>query len=309
MHEHIGISSDRLLSSADSNHHHHHAFKWSILLNAGLSGLQIVIGISYGSIALIGDAVHNIGDVIGLLLGWGAESLGDRPSTRRFSYGFGRSTQIAAVTNGVLILMASAVVCVESLQRFADPVPLVTGPIAWAAIAGLIVNLLSARLFESDHAHDLNRRAALLHLLSDAAVSAAVLGSTLLVGLTGWMWLDPLTGLMVGCVVGFMGFDLLGKGLAEILDGTPSHIDLHGVQSCLENLPGVGSIHHLHVWALSTSRVALTAHLVRDPAVDCSVPILIRRANAAMEKLRIHHCTFQVESSENDCSDVVDNEK
>ena len=113
MNEHIGISFDHLLSSVDSHHHPHQAFKWSILLNAGLSGLQIVIGISYGSIALIGDAVHNIGDVIGLLLGWGAESLGGCPSTRRFSYGFGRSTQIAAVMNGVLILMASGVVCVD----------------------------------------------------------------------------------------------------------------------------------------------------------------------------------------------------
>ena len=108
-----------------------------------------------------------------------------------------------------------------------------------------------------------------------------------------------------------MGFDLLVKGLAEILDGTPSHIDLQSVQSSLENLPGVGSVHHLHVWPLSTSRVALTAHLVRDQAVECSAPILIRRANDAMEALRIHHCTFQVESSETDCSDglAAENER
>lgn len=299
---HIGVSKAIHLSTAGHSHHHH-AFRWSILLNAGLSGLQIVIGISFGSIALIGDAVHNIGDVIGLMLGWGAETLGHQPSTRRFSYGFGRSTQIAAVANGVLILMASAVVCVESLQRFVDPIPVVTGPIAWAAIAGLVVNLLSARLFETDHAHDLNRRAALLHLVSDAAVSGAVLLSTILVSVTGWIWLDPLTGLLVGAVVGWMGVDLLRKGMAEILDATPTHIDLNKVQNCLEELPGVQSVHHLHVWALSTSRVALTAHLVRDIEVACSDQILLRRACTAMETLRIHHCTFQIERSVADCSD------
>ena len=302
----VHISNSMIVNmSTENSSHHHQAFRWSILLNAGLSGLQIVIGISFGSIALIGDAVHNIGDVIGLMLGWGAETLGHQPSTRRFSYGFGRSTQIAAVANGVLILMASAVVCVESLQRFVDPIPVVTGPIAWAAIAGLVVNLLSARLFESDHDHDLNRRAALLHLIGDAAVSAAVLLSTILVSVTGWIWLDPLTGLLVGAVVGWMGFDLLRKGMAEILDATPTHIDLNTVQGCLENLPGVDSVHHLHVWALSTSRVALTAHLVRDIEAACSDQNLLRRACEAMESLRIHHCTFQIEGSGTDCSDEL----
>ena len=129
---------NRHLSQTNRN-----AFRWSIILNAGLSGLQIVVGMTFGSIALIGDAIHNFGDVIGLLMGWGAETLGHRAPTGRFSYGLGRSTQIAAVANAVLILMASAVLCVESFQRFTNPVPLVTGPIAWAAVAGLIVNLLS----------------------------------------------------------------------------------------------------------------------------------------------------------------------
>ena len=273
---HIGYSTIVNLSPAGSSHYHQ-AFRWSILLNAGLSGLQIVFD-SFGSIALIGDAVHNIGDVIDLMLGWGAETLGHQPSTRRFSYCFGRSTQIAAVANGVLILMASAVVCVESLQRFVDPIPVVTRPIAWAAIAGLVVNLLSARLFESDHDHDLNRRVALLHLISDAAVSAAVLLITILLSMTGWIWLDPLTGLLVSAVVGWMGFDLLRKGMAEILDATPTHIDLNTVQGCLENLPGVDSVHNLHVWAVSTSRVTLTSHLVRDIESACSDQNLLRRA-------------------------------
>ena len=277
------------------------AFRWSIILNAGLSGLQIVVGMTFGSIALIGDAIHNFGDVIGLLMGWGAETLGHRAPTSRFSYGLGRSTQIAAVANAVLILMASAVLCVESFQRFTNPVPLVTGPIAWAAVAGLIVNLGSAKLF-GDHDHDLNRKGAVVHLLSDAAVSAAVLLSTLLVGATGWRWLDPLTGLLVGCSIGWMGMGLLGKALAESMDAIPEHININKVQSTLESLQGVQSIHHLHIWPLSTSRVALTAHIVRSSTQKEADHQLISTASDKMNNLGIDHCTFQVESTDNNCS-------
>ncbi len=285
---------------SESHHHHHGAFRWTVLLNAGLSGLQIAIGIAFGSIALIGDAVHNIGDVVGLLLGWGAESLSHRAPTGRFSYGFGRSTQMAAVANAVLILMASAVVCVEAVQRFGNPIPLITGPIAWAAVAGLAVNLCSASLF-GNHGHDLNRKSAVIHLLSDAAVSATVLLSTLLVGATGWLWLDPLTGLLVGCSVGWMGIDLLKKALAEALDATPTHIDLHEVESSLKTLPGVQSVHHLHVWPLSTSRVALTAHVVRSLLMNQEDYELIINARDKMNSLGIHHCTFQLENSADKC--------
>ena len=276
------------------------AFRLSIVLNAGLSSLQIVIGITFGSIALIGDAIHNFGDVIGLLMGWGAESLSHRAPTRRFSYGLGRSTQMAAVANAVLILMASAVLCVESFQRFGNPVPLVTGPIAWAAVAGLIVNLGSAKLF-GDHDHDLNRKSAVIHLLSDAAVSAAVLLSTLLVRATDWQWLDPLTGLLVGCSIGWMGIGLLEKALAETMDAIPDYIDTDKVKSTLEKLQGVQSIHHLHIWPLSTSRVALTAHIVQSLSLSEADHNLITTASKKMYTLGIHHCTFQVESADNSC--------
>jgi cobalt-zinc-cadmium efflux system protein len=143
------------------------AFRWSIVLNSALSGLQLVIGFGFGSLALVGDAVHNLGDVAGLLLGWGAERLSGRPANHRFTYGYGRSTQLASLVNAVLILMASAVVVVEGLQRLRHPVEVLSTPVAWAAAAGIVVNLLSARLFGSDHSHDLNRRAAVVHLLTD----------------------------------------------------------------------------------------------------------------------------------------------
>ncbi len=238
------------------------AFRWSILLNSGLTALQLVIGFGFGSLALIGDALHNLGDVVGLALGWGAERLSLRPASGRFTYGFGRSTHLASLLNGLLIFSAGVVVIVEAVQRLFHPVPLVSGPVAWAAAAGIGVNLLSARLFGHDHHHDLNQRAAVLHLLTDAAVSVAVLISALVVGATGWFWLDSATAMGVGAAVIWSAWGLLGDALALNLDAVPSGIDLDQVEAVLLGLPGVLAVEELHVWGLSTSRAALTAHLV-----------------------------------------------
>ena len=184
-----------------AHHHHHHqnhrgaaaAFRWSVLLNALLTGAQLAIGFGFGSLALIGDAIHNLGDVVGLLLAWGAERLSLRPARGRFTYGYGRSTHLAALINGLLVFGAGLLVVVEGLDRLQQPEPLVAGPVAVAAAAGIAINLLSARLFGADSQLDLNRRAAVLHLLSDAAVSAAVLLSAILVALTGRTELDAIT--------------------------------------------------------------------------------------------------------------------
>jgi cobalt-zinc-cadmium efflux system protein len=270
------------------------AFRWSIVLNSALSGLQLVIGLGFGSLALIGDAVHNLGDVAGLLLGWGAERLSTRPATPRFTYGYGRSTQLASLVNAVLILMAAAVVIVEGIQRLGRPVELVSTPVAWAAAAGIVVNLLSARLFGADHSHDLNRRAAVVHLLTDAAVSAAVLGSVLLVRATGWNWLDALTAIGVGLAVVWSGWRLLWESLFVALDAVPMGIELAEVDRALRSLPGVVDVHHLHVWAMSTSQNALTAHLRRrSGAIDDME--LLHEAKQRLARLGIAHSTLQLE--------------
>ena len=276
-----------------------------MLLNAGLSGLQIAVGIAFGSIALIGDALHNVSDVLGLLLGWGAENLSSRPARGRFSYGFGRSTQLAAVANAVLILMASAVVCVEALQRFRQPELVMAGPVAIAAGAGLVINFVSARLFGSDHHDDLNRRAAVLHLLGDAAVSAAVLLSALLAGVTGWTWIDPLTGLGVGISVGWLGIVLLRDGLAELMDEVPHRIDPAVVLADLEAMPGVQGVHHLHIWSIGGTRVALTVHLQRDAGLSDQDPQLLSAVRQAMRDKGIEHCTIQLEEPDEDCGESL----
>jgi cobalt-zinc-cadmium efflux system protein len=251
-----------------------------------------VIGFGFGSLALIGDALHNLGDVVGLALGWGAERLSLRPASGRFTYGFGRSTHLASLLNGLLIFSAGVVVMVEAVQRLFHPVPLVSGPVAWAAAAGIGINLLSARLFGHDHHHDLNQRAAVLHLLTDAAVSVAVLISALVVGATGWLWLDSATAMGVGAAVIWSAWGLLGDALALNLDAVPSGIDLEQVEALLLGLPGVHAVEELHVWGLSTSRAALTAHLVVEVPGH---PDLLSLARERLAAIGIRKTTLQLD--------------
>ena len=269
------------------------AFRWSIALNSGLTALQLLIGLAFGSLALIGDALHNLGDVLGLVLGWGAERLSQRPAAGRFTYGYGRSTQMASLLNGLLIFSAGVVVVVEAVQRLQEPVPVVAGPVAWAAAAGIAINLLSARLFGHSHQHDLNRRAAVLHLLTDAAVSVAVLLSALAVAATGWLWLDALTAIGVGLVVLASALGLLREALALNLDAAPRHINLAAVEAALLELPGVEAVEELHVWGLSTSRTALTTHLRISEATAGDG--LLEAAQVRLEALGIRKSTIQLE--------------
>ncbi|MEB3322969.1 MAG: cation diffusion facilitator family transporter [Synechococcaceae cyanobacterium] len=277
------------------------AFRWSILLNSGLTALQLVIGFAFGSLALIGDALLNLGDVVGLVLGWGADRLSRRPAGGRFTYGYGRSTQMASLVNGLLIFSAGVVVVVEAIQRLIQPLPLIAGPVAWAAAAGIAINLISAKLFGHDHQHDLNQRAAVLHLLTDAAVSVAVLFSALAVAATGWIRLDALTAIGVGLAVIWSAIGLLREAIALNLDAAPRHVDLARVEAVLAALPGVQAAEELHVWGLSTSRTACTAHLVIHPerlaAENLSRDQLLAMARKALAELGIRKSTLQLEES------------
>ena len=288
-------------------HHHgsHHAhpglspgaaFRWSIVLNSLLTGLQLAIGFGFGSLALVGDALHNLGDVVGLALGWGAERLSQRPPRGRFTYGFGRSTQLASLLNGALTFAAGAVVVVEALQRFLHPVAIQVGPVVLAAAAGIVINLLSARLFGHNHHHDLNQRAAVLHLLTDAAVSVAVLASALLVGASGWLWLDALTAIAVGGVVMVSAWGLLKEALAVSLDAVPAGIDLAAIEATLRALPGTLEVRSLHVWGISSSRTALTARLLRLEQTPYDGNAMLQLAEEQLTVLGIDKVTLQVET-------------
>ena len=303
-HGHQHLDHDQGHHGLGHGHDHHRsgsgapgAFRWSMVLNGLLTGLQLAVGFSFGSLALIGDALHNLGDVVGLGLGWGAEQLSLQPPSGRFTYGYGRSTHLASLLNGLLIFSAGAVVVVEAIQRFLQPVNLVAGPVVWAAAAGIVVNLVSARLFGHGHQHDLNRRAAVLHLLSDAAVSVAVLVSALLVGLTGWLWLDALTALAVGLMVMANAWGLLNEAIALNLDAAPAHIPLDRVRQALLELPGVLAVEELHVWGVSTSRTVLTAHLRCRAGSGPEADALLDQARRRLADLGIRKSTLQLDST------------
>ena len=304
-HSHGQIHGHDESHSHSHGHEHGHehaphsaaAFRWSVLLNAALTGLQLAIGFAFGSLALIGDAVHNLGDVVGLLLGWGADHLSRRPPRGRFTYGYGRSTHLAALINGLLVFAAGAVVVVEAIQRLRAPVPLEADPVAWAALAGIVINLLSARLFGHDHQHDLNRRAAVLHLLTDATVSAAVLVTALLVKATGWAVLDALTAIGVGAVVMLSAWGLLREALAVSLDAAPRGVSLEAIEAELLALPGVDRVAELHVWGVSTSRLALTAHLLCSEPALRQPQELLHQAETLLQRFGIRKSTLQLETS------------
>ena len=310
--DHAGGHSHEPIGHAHHGHGHEHpgdgrsgqAFRWSIALNTGLTALQLVVGFSSGSLALIGDALHNLGDVVGLVLAWAADRLSRRPGRGRFTYGYGRSTHLAALTNGLLILGAGAVVIVEAIQRLIEPGTLDAGPVVWAAAAGIAINLLSARLFGHDHHHDLNQRAAVLHLLTDAAVSVAVLFSALTVAATGWVRLDALVAIGVGGAVIWSALGLLREAVALSLDAAPRHVDLGRVEAALAALPGVQQVEELHVWGLSTSRTALTAHVRIDPhrlaAEGLSRDQLLAEARGRLQELGIRKTTLQLEDARRD---------
>ncbi|MFQ6538146.1 MULTISPECIES: cation diffusion facilitator family transporter [Aphanothece] len=289
-------------SHPGSSHPSSAPFRWSVLLNTALVVVQLVIGFSFGSLALIGDALHNLGDVAGLGLGWAAERLALRPASRRFTYGYRRSTQFAALANAALVLMAGGVVMVEAIQRLGRPVLIQPAPVAWAALAGLAINLLSARLFGHGHLHDLNRRAAVMHLLTDAAVSAAVLAGALLILLTGWSGIDPLVAIGVGVVVAWSGWQLLLEAGALMLDAVPRGVDLAAIETALLSLEGVVGLHHLHVWSMSTATVALTVHLQCDPArPQDQDDAVLREARGRLRALGVQHATLQLERALDSC--------
>jgi cobalt-zinc-cadmium efflux system protein len=237
------------------------AFGWSVVLNALLIALQLGIGLAFGSLALVGEALHKLIDVACLLLGWGAEWLSLLPPGGRFTWGLGRTTHLAVLVNASLILLAGLLVVWKAIERLGEPVAMEASPVIWAALTGIAVNLLSARLFGEEHHHDLNRRAAVVHLLTDAAVMGAVLLSAVLVAFTGLVMLDSITAIGVGLVVAWSGFSLLREAVVVSLDGVPADIDLAAIEAALRDLPEVQDVRELHVWGLSTARTALSAHI------------------------------------------------
>ena len=270
------------------------AFAIGATVNAAFVILQIVYGLAAHSVALLADAAHNAGDVLGLLIAWGASILATRQPSARRTYGWGRTTILAALANAVVLLVGCGAIGVEALRRFGMPAAVDGVTVTWVALAGIVVNGGTALLFMRGRTGDLNVRAAFVHLAGDAAVSLGVVVSGVLITLTGLAWIDPVTSLLIVGLIGWGTWGVLRQSVDLALDIVPAGIDCAEVRTALTALPGVTEVHDLHIWPLSTTRSALTAHLVAETGDG----LLAQACTMLQVRFGLDHATLQIESAE-----------
>lgn len=282
--------------------HHHHipknfdaAFAIGAFLNLSFVGAELTYGYLAKSLALIADAVHNFADVVGLLLAWGASWLARRSPTDERTFGYRRASILAALLNSCLLFLAIGAIIIEALQRFARPAPVQTDMMIWVAVVGIAINFGTAMLFWKGQKDDLNLRAAFIHMVADAAISAGVVVGGLIIMFKGWIWMDPAISLVVSVIILIGCWDIAKEALHLSLDGVPKHIDRRNVLVYLHELPGVTGVHDLHIWAMSTTEVALTVHLMR-PGMPTDDKFLHEVASHLQERYHIGHVTIQVEA-------------
>lgn len=277
--------------------HFDRAFAIGIGLNLLYVALEAVFGFLAGSLALLADAGHNFSDVLGLALAWGAAWLSRRPPTRHRTYGYQRSSILASLTNAVLLLVAVGAIAVEAIRRLIEPQPVHSGTILWVAAVGVVVNAGTAWLFLSGRKGDINIRGAFLHMAADAGVTVGVIVAALLIRATGWQWLDPVVSLAIALVILVGTWGLLRDSVNLSLDAVPEGINPHEVERYLAGQPGVSQVHDLHIWAMSTTETALTAHLVW-PVAATDDGLLDRLRCELHDRFGIEHTTFQVEAGD-----------
>ena len=267
------------------------AFAIGIALNAGFVAVEAFYGWRAGSLALLADAGHNLGDVAGLVLAWAGAAAGRLHASDRHTYGFKRASILAAFANALLLLVAMGSLAWEAVDRLQSPQPAQGWTIVVVAAIGIVVNTATALLFMRGH-HDLNLRGAFLHMLADALVSAGVVVAGVLTIAFGWAWVDPVASLVVAVVIVVGTWNLFRQSLHLMIDGVPSHLNLGEVRECLLSLPGVAAVDDLHVWAMGTADVALTAHLTmpEGPADDAFLAAATQRLR---ERFGIVHVTLQ----------------
>lgn len=279
----------------------------ALVIGAVLNTLYVVLefglGAYYNSVALMADAGHNLSDVAGLLLSLLAFRLAQVRYRTYYTYGFRKSTVLASLTNAVVLLVTVGAILWESIGRLRHPEPVAGGPVAWVAGLGIIVNTVSALLFFRDKDHDLNLRGAYLHLAADALVSLGVVVAGIVISYTGWLWLDPVIGVLVAVVILTATWRLLTESLRLSLDGVPAGIDPDAVRTDLQAVPGVTDVHHVHIWAMSTTENALTAHLVVSPGLTgVQLAALKDDARHRLFHLNISHATLETEvAADADC--------
>jgi cobalt-zinc-cadmium efflux system protein len=293
------------VNRADEHRHHHvtpdynRAFLLGVVLNVAFVVVEAIAGLMANSLALLTDAGHNLSDVLGLLLAWGAAALASRQPSARRTYGYSRATILASLASGLLLLGAVGAIAWEALARLAEPVQPSGLTIIVVAAVGVVINTLTALLFHRGKDNDLNIRGAYLHMAADAAVSFGVVLSGIVILWLGWAWVDPAISLLIAAVIFWSTWGLLRDSLNLAVDAVPRGIDPEEVRAFLVGLPGVQDMHDLHIWAMSTTDSALTAHLVMTPMPE-SDHFLNDVAERLHERFGIDHATIQLERGEDD---------
>jgi len=286
----------------DHGHHHHHhapatfdrAFALGVGLNVAFVLAEFLFGLRAHSLALVSDAGHNLSDVLGLSLAWAGSVLARRGPTPRRTYGMRRFSILAALGNAGFLLVAVGAITVEAIGRLYHPEPVASGIVMVIAAIGILVNTGTALAFMRGRHHDLNVRGAWLHMLGDAAASAGVVLTGLLIGLTGWLWLDPMVSLLLVALILWSTWGLARDSFDLALDAVPPGIDPDEVSAVLRALDGVVEVHDLHIWGMSTTDVALTAHLVR-PCGGGEDAVLTDATRQLSARFGIAHATIQLE--------------
>ncbi|HEU0155073.1 MAG TPA: cation diffusion facilitator family transporter, partial [Stellaceae bacterium] len=275
------------------------AFAIGIALNLAYVAGEAAAGVVAHSLALLADAGHNLSDVLGLGLSWGAAVLSRREPSGRFTYGLGSTSILAALANAAILLVVTGGIAWEAVLRFAAPVPVATGIVVWVAALGIAVNGGTALLFASGSAQDLNVKSAFLHMAGDALVTAGVVVAGVLIGVTGWLWLDPAVSLVVSAVIVLGTWGLLRSAIGLALAAVPDGVDAAAVRAHLLALPGVTALHDLHIWGMSTTDTALTCHLVM-PQGHPGDAVLNAIAQQLHARFGIAHATIQIELADTD---------
>lgn len=297
------------------SHSHNHdvtnynrSFALGVTLNIIFVIIEVIYGIGADSMALIADAGHNLSDVMSLLLAWGANRLATKNPTSYRTYGFRRVTILASLISAVLLLVALGGITYETLERLFKPQAVDASTVIIVAAIGVVINTATALLFIKGQKHDLNIRAAYLHMAADAGISLGVVIAGIAILFTGWLWLDPVISLFIVIVILISTWSLLKESINLSIDAVPQGIDIVGIENYLSTLNNVTSIHDLHVWALSTTEVALTVHLV---TIDSSInnSFLEEIQHYLHDNFEVEHSTIQIESATDDNSCLLNNSK
>jgi len=298
------MEQDRHAHAVGHSHAHAHldygrAFAIGIALNLVYVVAEAAAGLISGSLALLADAGHNLGDVLSLSLAWGAAVLSRRRPSGRFTYGLRSSSILAALANAIILLVVTGGIAWEALGRLSRPVSVAATIVIWVAAAGILVNGVTALLFASGSRRDLNLKTVFLHMAADTLVTATVVAAGIAIALTGWLWLDPAVSLFVSAVIVIGTWGLVKSAIGLALNAVPEGVDTAAVRALLLDIPGVIGLHDLHIWGMSTTETALTCHLV-IPRGHPGDAVLNGIAQQLHDRFGIHHATIQIELADTD---------